>query len=68
MAVPKLPHLGKWLRRYEQNTETCDSRKVIKNVKRGNKAKFDQIPYSSVRQSIIQAPLAANSYSDLSSI
>ena len=46
MAVPKWPHLDKWLRRYEQNTETRGSRKVVKNAKRGNKAKFDQIPYS----------------------
>ena len=40
--------MDKWLRRYEQNTETRRSRKVVKNVKRGNKAKFDQIPYNLV--------------------
>ena len=38
--------MDKWLRRYDQNTETCGSRKVIKNVKRWNKAIFDQIPYT----------------------
>ena len=31
--------------RYKQNTETRGSRKVVKIAKRGNKAKFDQIPY-----------------------
>ena len=45
MAVPKWLHLDKWLRRYKENTETCRSRKVVKNVERGDKAKFDQIPY-----------------------
>ena len=42
--------MDKWLKRYKQNTETRGSRKVVKNAKRGNKAKLDQIPYKRTRR------------------